>query len=41
MQEIDEAKKVVDDEKNRYLNDYENGIEIVIKRLQDGTLPAS
>ncbi len=27
--------------KNRYLNNYEHGIEIVIKRLQDGTLPAS
>lgn len=41
VQEIDEVKKVVDDEKNRYLNNYENGIEIVIKRLQEGTLPAS
>ncbi len=41
IQEINEAKIVVDDEKSRYLNNYENGIEIVIKRLQDGTLPAS
>lgn len=41
VQEIDEAKKIVDDEKNRYLNNYENGIEIVIKKLQDGTLPES
>jgi len=41
VQEIDKAKKVVDDEKNRYLNNYENGIEIVIKKLQDGSLPAS
>ncbi len=41
VQEIDKAKKMVDDEKKRYLNNYENGIEIVVKRLQDGTLPAS
>lgn len=41
VQEIDEAKKVVDDEKNRYLNNYKKGIEIVIKRLQEDTLPAS
>lgn len=41
IQEIDEAKKVVDDEKKIYLNNYENGIEIVIRRLRDGTLPAS
>lgn len=41
VQEIDEAKKIVDDEKNGYLNNYKSGIEIVIKRLQDGTLPAS
>lgn len=41
IQEIDKAKKVVDDEKNIYLNNYEKGIEIVIRRLQDDTLPAS
>lgn len=41
IQEIDLAKKVVDDEKKLYLNNYENGIEIVIRRLRDGTLPAS
>lgn len=27
--------------KTRYLNNYENRIRILIKRLQDGTLPAS
>lgn len=41
VQEIDEAKKMVDDEKNGYLNNYKNGVEIIIKRLQDGTLPTS
>lgn len=41
VQQIDEAGKAVDDEKNRYLNNYKSGIEIIIKRLQDGTLPAS
>lgn len=41
MQEIDKAKKIVDDEKKQYLNNYENRIEVIIKKLQDGTLPAS
>lgn len=27
--------------KNIYLNNYKNGIEIVIRRLRDNTLPAS
>ena len=30
-----------DDEKNQYLNNYENRIEVVIKKLREGTLPAS
>lgn len=41
VQEIDEAKNIVDDEKIRYLNNYKRGIENVIERLQDGILPAS
>ena len=41
VQEIDKAKEMVDDEKNQYLNNCENRIEAVIKKLQDGTLPAS
>ena len=41
VQEIDEAIKVVDDDKKEYLNNYKIGIKNVIKRLQDGTLPAS
>jgi len=41
VQEIIEAKKIVDDKKRQYLNNYENGVEIVIKKLRDGTLPAS
>ncbi len=40
VQEIDKDKEMVDDEK-KYLNNYENIIEVVIKKLQDGTLPAS
>lgn len=31
VQEIDKAKKMVDDEKSQYLNNYENRIEVVIK----------
>lgn len=41
VREIDKAKKIVDDEKNQYLSNYENRIKVVIKKLQDGTLPAS
>ena len=41
VQEIDNAKKMVDDEKKQYLNNYGNRIEVVIKKLRDGTLPAS
>ena len=41
VQEIDKAKEMVDEEKSQYLNNYENRIEVVIKKLQDGTLPAS
>lgn len=41
VQEIDEAKNVVDDEKIKYLNNYKSGIENVIAKLQDGILPAS
>lgn len=41
IQEIDEAKNVVDDEKIGYLNNYKSGIENVITKLQDGILPAS
>ena len=41
VQEIDKAKEMVDEEKSQYLNNYENRIEAVIKKLQDGTLPAS
>ena len=38
VQEIDKAKEMVDEEKSQYLNNYENRIEAVIKKLQDGTL---
>ena len=41
VREIDKAKKIVDDEKNQYLSNYENRIKVVIKKMQDGTLPAS
>lgn len=41
VREIDKAKKIVDDEKSQYLSNYENRIKVVIKKLQDGTLPAS
>ena len=41
IREIDKAKKIVDDEKKQYLNNYENRIEVIIKKLQDCTLPAS
>lgn len=41
VREIDKAKKIIDDEKNQYLSNYENRIKVVIKKLQDGTLPAS
>ena len=41
VQEIDKAKEMVDEEKSQYLNNYENRIEALIKKLQDGTLPAS
>ena len=35
VQEIDKAKEMVDEEKSQYLNNYENRIEAVIKKLQD------
>lgn len=41
VQEIDIAKEMVDDEKNQYLNNYEDRIKVVIKKIEDGTLPAS
>ena len=41
VQEINEAKKIVDIEKIKYLNNYEKGIENVIVKLQDGTLSPS
>ena len=41
VQEIDKAKWMIDEEKSQYLNNYESRIEAVIKKLQDGTLPAS
>ena len=41
VQEIDKAKGMIDEEKSQYLNNYESRIEAVIKKLQDGTLPAS
>lgn len=41
VQEIDKAKKIVDDEKISYLNNYKRGIKNVIAKLQDGILPAS
>ncbi|MCM1172351.1 MAG: hypothetical protein NC393_09520 [Clostridium sp.] len=41
IQEIEKAKKVADGEKNIYLDNYEEWIEAVTRRLQDGTLPAS
>ena len=41
VQEIDKAKEIVDEEKVQYLSNYENRIEILIKRIQDGTLPPS
>lgn len=31
VQEIEKAKKIVDDEKKQYLNNYENRIEVIIK----------
>ena len=39
VQEIEKAKKIVDDEKKQYLNNYENRIEVIIKKLREGTLP--
>lgn len=41
VQEIDKAKEMVDEEKCQYLNNYKNRIEVVIKKLLVGTLPAS
>lgn len=41
VKEIDKVKEMVDEEKKQYLNNYEKGIEIVIKKLQDGILPVS
>lgn len=41
VQEIDEAKNDVDDEKIKYLNNYKSRIEKIIAKLQDGILPAS
>lgn len=41
VQEIDKAKKMVDDEKSQYLNNYKKRIEVVIKKIQDETLPES
>jgi len=41
VQEIDKDKEMVDDQKKQYLNSYENRIKVVIKELQDGTLPTS
>ena len=35
VQEIEKAKKIVDDEKKQYLNNYENRIEVIIKELYD------
>ena len=35
VREIDKAKKIVDDEKNQYLSNYENRIKVVIKKLQE------
>ena len=32
---------MIDEEKSQYLNNYENRIEAIIRKLQDGTLPAS
>ena len=37
VQEIDKAKEMVDEEKSQYLNNYENRIEAVIKKLQDAS----
>ena len=34
VQEIDKAKEIVDEEKVQYLSNYENRIEILIKRIQ-------
>ena len=39
--EIEEAKKVVDEEKISYLDNYMKGVENVMKKLQDGILPTS
>ena len=33
VQEIDKAKEMVDEEKSQYLNNYENRIEAVIKKI--------
>lgn len=38
VQEIDIAKEMVDDEKNQYLNNYEDRIKVVIKKIEDGTV---
>ena len=39
--EIDAAKKIVDLEKSNYLNNYKNGINAVIIKLENNELPAS
>ena len=38
---IKSASSALVDEKNQYLDNYENRIEVVIKKLRDDTLPAS
>ena len=41
LKEIEEAKKIVIDEKIDYLNNYQKWVESVLYRLQNGALAAS
>lgn len=41
LEEIDNAKMLVNEDKVRYLDTYKNGIEKVLQRLQNGTLSES
>lgn len=41
VQEIDEIEKVVDNRMVEYLNNYKKNVKNIIKKLQNGELPAS
>lgn len=41
VKEIDEAIIVVDYDKKKYLNNYKIKVKMLIKKLQEGTLPSS